>query len=591
MFNTMTLFFAGQIVLFILMYAGWRYFHHHPNLAARIERIRHYISKRLRTEKLHAELKRSQQEHSVVHRKLQRTKAVLNDLVVGADTDALMGIAIGYGLLAFVMFEGDAVMFLWLNSQSGMGGLDGRSWAPFASWAALTMLMLVHGALVSQIGDHRTPGLTRKRACVGVGLSGSILFLAVCAALSGRGIDFAGAVWEPTVIVVGFWVIVFTVALTGGSASVVAQFAYNEARPDAKLMELEALDQEYARHISAIIAEIKSLASTPLDGDAASSVVVASQGEFPGMGGRRAAGPSVVAVLMVGFLLVKGSVAYAEPGMPTSATTPPSQTVTAAGVLPPRRAPSWLLEGEPVRNSCELLIDVSGSIGNANKQQLADAGAAMLPNLLSSRGCSLVRLSAFSGDGPYQPIQELSIPVVPGDRPCDKAADEPRKNILGALYPAYAKLDSDKAVEQCRLQQQGRHEQESQSRQAAVASAAKAVRNLGTVVAYGTCTPIFQAGARALRRSQYIVIITDADNDCPWYQDTDGTPLKVPVPLHGLLEFLLVPKAEERNTASEATLDRGATAQAIFPGAKVNLLNEAAGASFWQHLHLSETAN
>ena len=589
--NIMTSFLIGQLMLLVALYGGWRLANHRPDLAGRMEKIRHYVSKRRRTEKLQAELKRANEEHALVSRKLQRTRLDVADRVDGADSHALAHVAVRYAILAFAMFEGDAVLFLWLSGHSDMFGLNELAWAPFASWAAFVILVLFHSVLESAVGNRHTPRLTRKRARIGVWLAGGIVGMSLWATLSGRGVDFVGADWAATVIAMGFWSLTLAMALTAASATVVVQSALDESRPDERLVSLETLDQAFTRHIAAVTTELTELTAPP-SGEQ-SSGMPQGQGGLAGGGMRRSVGPSAAALLLIGLMLAKGAPAMAEPsqGPATAAVTSQSQSNGAGVNLPRRLAPRWVFEGTPDKGSCEELADMSGSVGSGNKQQLANAGAALLPYFINDYACTLVRISSFSGDAPFQPIQEFAIPAITGSQPCPDPVKKANGSLIGSIYPAYANKDRQDGNERCRQTQLARNELEKRSRSEAIMRASDSMKSLGATVAHGTCTAIYQAAARALLRSRFVVIVTDGQNDCGWYRDTDGTALKIPVNAQNLLLFLLVPPADERNMPSEPTLERGAEAQETFPGATVRLLNEAAGPSFWRDLRNPKPAN
>jgi len=563
MFSTVVSFLAAIAMLALVGLIAHRVISPRPNLPKRYERTQ-VTSRKGRRRKCATELDRSKTEQTKVERELESTQMQVNDQIDVADTHELRREIIYYGALALVAWFADAAVLTVLNGWARVANQSSDVLAFAAPIVAAGFMWMLHGGMDATVGRHHRHDLTRKYARGMVATTAFLVVLSFWAVLSGRSADLIPEEWAIAVVSVSFWALPLGLAVLAGAAGVVCISAWNEAAPRYRLAELQALQQAYRQHITALEAQLAQL-----DGP-------------DGSGSPAPVGPALAVIITLLVVSAFKEPAHAAPSSIAGAVPINlMDTVTSA-----RSAPPGLLTPARTRDGCEQETDVSRSVGPTTQVDIQRSLAAIIPLFANTFRCSVMRVSGFSGDGLRQPVQEYWLPVVTlADRQCPMKKSA-RKNVAEALYPGLAERAHDDAASQCAAIVQAHVSEIVKARNAALGTVIRAQKAIGDTKAMGGCSAIFQAIGRALTRSQRIVVVTDAEQDCAWYSNADGSPVVVPVPPEATLVVLLVPKNDERLSSSDAMFIRGAQLTNIFPGAQIIPLGQATP-SFWHSLPAS----
>jgi hypothetical protein len=222
--------------------------------------------------------------------------------------------------------------------------------------------------------------------------------------------------------------------------------------------------------------------------------------------------------------------------------TSPSKVQKAEGTPANAQTPS---DKGVTPNSCETLVDVSRSVDASARLQAVERVASDLETVATVFGCEVLRFSAFSGDPPFNVLQELPIlPTVAPLKSCDAAAaspdDGPAVNkAVRKLYPNVQAARHDDAVRSCVSSEQHRRDDEMRVWQKALDDARNVWRAVARTPARGSCTALDFAVRRATGRSRHVLVLSDGANTCE-----TSRPKTVPRPIAGQsLTFLLLPSS------------------------------------------------
>lgn len=575
---------VSQLCMIVCVVIVWRWFTKAPDLPGRLAYVREFVSRKKRVAKARIAKERAKAERSTLQKTLERGRQLVRDRIDVGDAQQLMTAGIGFAIVTVVLFQGDDVLMTLLNGGSGLLGLSLRAWAVGSPWIVVSIFVGIHMLIGMAIIDPDRPARTLRLARGGALTTGVLVLVAMWGSLSGRGVDFATAGWAADAIQWSLWLLVLVLAMSGGFTAVLATEHFRQARLAAQVAELETRDDEYERHIAALDAEIAAYDDKT---DPTATPPASSSGAVGAMGQAAALFVAIgTAAMLAGFA---GSARASERAV-ASATTAVAgaqanrATDKGAGIL--MSPPAWLVAAaRPAQGECDVQLDVTASISPAERTDAAKDLAAMLKNIGEAYDCTTIRLSAFSADAPFQRLQEFVLPALSHNRSCapEKAVAGGIAGLARVLYPSLKAEDRRTADAAC--QQRVRMELESISgpRNAALADAANAAEALSRVPAVGNTTPLYQTAARAMQRSQHVIEITDGAQTADWYKGADGAPLQIPVPDGSSLLFLLVPSVGEHEAGANRAAERASKLQSVFPGADVQLLNEATP-RFWERL-------
>jgi len=547
------------VLLIVLQRNIWK----RPDLARRFHAVQLVRRKSLQVTEAHRELEWARAKKSALAERVKRAQQALSGEAAQHGPDFSAVEVLIFGSVAVALYIAECLLFSWLNATFQIFGLSTLWWF-LGPILALVMIGVMHGVLYVAMSDAIRPTVIVRRAGICVVLTGIVVVLALWMALGGRGLDFTDDSLMAWIIAHGFVILACSLSLL---AALFAVLALEAGRDWWRVSSLSVMEQDvdlYSQHID----KLESLVRASEDSTNPTPPLAKTNGADSGDlkdGFQPALGTALTLVL--GFVAAL-----------TFTTNGAHATKTATEV------PSWVMvdDGRPP-TGCEIAVDVSKSIGVDQVRHVAKTAASFVPQLIDSNQCQTVRVSAFSGDAPFQRVREFRVPLSSVEEPiCLDAEGEEKDNGVGFLYPQVREKELRKAEERCRTKRAEAKKQAIARRTKVISEIADAVENLANENVVGTCTAVYQAAARAVLRSRVAVVISDADNDCGWYRRPDGEPLQIDVGgTHSLL-FLLVQSAEERSRGAQDALTRGSGLQDIFPGATVRLLNEATMWSFWE---------
>lgn len=557
---------ASQLALALCVYIGWRALNRRPDLAARLAAVREYSSRKARVECARVALERSVAERAALGRLLDRARQVVRDV----DGQQLTIEGIGFVLVSLVLFEGDNALMTLLNGGSAMFGMRFEGWAIGSPWIVAAVFMGLHMLVSMAIADPNRPARTRRLARLGALSTGVLVFGAMWASLSGRGADFGETGWAGDAIQWSLWILAGVLAVCGGFTTVLATESLRQARLAERVIELETRDEEYVRCIATLEREIEIYGDSDMD----------DHGGSTGSSRLSNVARNVAALCVV---LLIGGVGPAAAGVTAGALSVHDGVAvgTDQAGANAKAMPSWLTQDPaPVRDECDILLDVSNSTAKPRRVVAAKQLASVLPSILGVRGCRIVRLSAFSGDGPLQTLNEFTLPAWPPHTSCETPASG-GTSLAQLMYPDLQRIQRRKAHADCQSKQATAAAAAEQLWRSAVGSIGERLISLADTPPVGRCTPLYQTTLRAVHRSQHVVVASDGHHTCRWYQREDGSPWSQAVPPLSSLVFVLLPHDSEIDDAVGEAAERAAAVLRIFPGAVVRLLNEATE-SYWQ---------
>lgn len=528
---TLLAFAAGHILVGIVVGTFLYLLRQEPPLAARRAAVLELTHRPARLDAGRAELARTRADQTAVTRDLTRDRQRLADWLPLDDTP---GGAWKFGIVAGLLAELEAILFLLYSISSGFGNAPSWLLAIIAPPAAVTTVLLMHVMLAAAFGSRHRPSRTLRRARAGSVLGTLAVIMAIWAVLGGRNLTDPKAI--ETLTGLGLIMLASTTSLAGGFAALVATTLLEERRLDRGVARLEARAQALDDHYALIAADLDRLGNNspepPSGGFAVPTSIV----------------PTVLLALLLG-------------------------TVVSASAESSEVATNFSRSG-----ACELLLDLTTSVNPLARQRALFQTREELPTMVDALGCTIVRIVPFSGDLLLD-LTEIALPaVVDPAVTCREAAAAPMSGVMrttALLYPTVSAARDREARTTCETQLTPQRQQQLAAHQQALAHAAAALEQTAQLTPRGNCTALTLAVQRALQRAQHVVVITDGENSCP--TPTTSTALGGTT----TLLFLLVPSNHDSPDGPQALLTRLAALQAAFPRSRALLLPELTP-SFWR---------
>ncbi len=514
---------ASQFCLAVGIGLVWYALTKKPDLLGRIAHVREYASRKKRVAKANVEIERGRAERSSLQKVLERTRQLVRDRIDIGDPHQLRITAIGFAVVTLVLYQGDNFLMTLLNGGSSLFGLTVRAWAVGSPWIVLSIFVGIHMLISMAIVDSDRPTRTLRLARIGALITGVLVLTSMWGSLAGRGLDFSTGGWAADAIQWSLWLLVLVLALCGGFTAVMASEHFRQAGLAARLVDLETLDDEYKRHIEALESEVS------MHDDKSECTVGEPTSPHGVVRAVEHAAGLLIAVMTASLLAGSGTVAAASDGTaaPPAGAAPASgrsNVVAVAGDLPIGTLlspPAWVMHAaQPADNECDALLDVSRSISPNDKIAAIQAFAEMLPNILEAFNCSVIRISAFSADAPFQPIREFVLPTLPAASSCttNRQASGGIAGLAQQMYPDLKAAERQRNDDACQQKQRDEAAAAAGPRVSAVKEASASATGLMEVQPRGSCTALYQAAARALQRSQHVVAVTDGAQTCHWYR-------------------------------------------------------------------------
>lgn len=488
---------------------------------------------------------------------------------------------------------------------------------------------MVHGFVNLAIRDPHRPGRTLRRAKLGALLTVALLLAFAATFRLGSGADTTNAEMIEGLVGLSLWCLAGFAGVAAAFCSVTALTHFSDAWNGRQISRLELLLDKYEHHTAELNRDVEAL-SRDASSRAAGTAVGLSTPDSETRGTREnstsppapavpsdprrpvptsTASHAAILILSITALagqacaydretaaqhltlrerIVEASLPARTAGIATASDdtrdTTPATLETAAPKGAAAAAGSLVPAG-----SCEILIDTSSSTHDESRHAAVSAVMTALPDLTQSLACSVLRVAPFSGDA-YEPLWETTLaPLSDPGADCALQARQPAptggtSRLVEAVYPVMAEARSRRAAETCLAAQRAQASLTLAARDRALAEAGQRLLAVQDGPPRGHCTALNEVAARALRRSQGVVVITDGWSSCPSGPRApagEDSTLGLPVPTTSLLLFALVPsKTNSDERGAEADI-REANLERVFPGSRTYLFNELTP-TFWR---------
>jgi hypothetical protein len=537
------MFWAAQLVLGVALWAGLRIPRREPNLAGRLAAVTEIRHRPTRLDAARREIVWARSEIDIIVEQLDRARRRLNELIPLPESS---GSIIWFVVLTGILYEGESGVALLLNLASGFANMSDAVAAfvsPILAVALIAALHVILGSLI-QIGAEHRPQRVLHRAKLGAVAGGTAVLLSAWMVLSGR--SFTDPQMIETIASWGLLTLVLLLSVAGAFASLVVTTVNDERAVERRVGRLLRLETALERHIEAVQRDIDQQDGRP------SNVC-----PLTAVGGGSAALAVVLATLLAGPVAAQTT----SPAQRAGAVPGDARTGSARVVTP---------------HSCETLVDVSLSVDALARQEAVERMSADLETVVAVFGCEVFRFSAFSGDPPFNVLQEMAspLPVAPL-KSCEAAAPTEKGTAVSgavqALYPNVRAARDGEAVRQCASSERQRYDGDVRNRQKLLDDA----RVMWRAVA---CTGLDFAVRRAIGRSRHVLVLSDGANTC-------GTPRVQSSPrlvTGQTLTFLLLPSTGP--DAAARGLRHMARLEAAYSSSRVLFFSELTP-TVWQSLN------
>lgn len=521
MFTVLTFFIGAQVVLWAVIRIGVGAVRREPSLRGRLTAVTEVTHRPTRIEAARKEVTRTKSETESVDKRLARARQRLNDMIPMAESP---GSALGFGVLAFILYEGESAVALLLNLAARLGNMSdavAAFFSPIIAAALFAGLHVILGSIIT-IGAKHRPERVVIRAKVGAAVTGLAVIVASWAVLSGRSLTDPRLI--ENVASIGLMVLALLLSVAGACSSLVVTTVNGERALERQVSRLEALKTALERHLDAVQRDLAQHERPSISLAAVTSVVLA-------------------------IFLVQPAVAQ-----------------TRQSFVAP--------------NSCEVLIDVSRSVNVGARQEAMEQFVAQLEAIATIFQCVPVRASAFSGEPPFNVLREVTLPAIADTTECTNAAPvdlSATKRAVQLLYPSVGAARQDVAVRDCLAREKSKRDDALRDRQAALDSTRVMLRGLVGTRPRGNCTALNFAVERAVHRSEHIFVLTDGANTCKANQ------VRAPITFDRMqtLTFLLVASAAD--DAPVLGLLYASRLESAYPSARVVFASEVTPA-VWRAL-------
>jgi hypothetical protein len=228
---------------------------------------------------------------------------------------------------------------------------------------------------------------------------------------------------------------------------------------------------------------------------------------------------------------------------------------------------------------CDVRIDISASMDTKPRKVAIDSFEGVLDQIVDRFNCRTLGVSAFTSSAFPIKMAQFDFPATESGGKCDDGV--PDKPIYHT-YPDLRERDKKTKKAECEDNLVKQHEKAQSRRHTALLPAHRFVLSLDNAVGPGKCTAIYQNASYGLTHAQYVIIVTDANSNCPWPRGSDGKPLGVQVQSPAKLIFLLIKGTDD--PTGELTLAREQEAKLVFSNSVAVPLEEAVAPSFWQQM-------
>jgi hypothetical protein len=529
---------VGNLLVFATMKAIKRAIARHPDLGQRRERVMEINRRDLRLQAAESEARTARREQGQVQERRRKTAEAATNRV---SLDEPPSTKVAYTLLAAVLGEGEAMLFVLLSAPSQMFGLPAWFWALVAPAAAATAILALHVTLGNFLTTKHRPATTIRRAKIGATVFGALVILAAWGVLSGRNITDAALV--STVVGVSMVALATLLSVSAAMCLLVAVTMWEGEHEEIALAHLETLDQEYGRHVELVEAEIaKLLPGAP--GAGASQSVTHTDGT--GANGNRLTQVFPV----VGLLLALSVNSMAQ------AQRPSRSEFARDGV-------------------CEILIDGTSSTSKVKMKEAVELLGAHMPRVLEALACETVRVVRFTGTM-FDGMREFRVARVTEVRCSDADSASNAERAIRLMYPQQLEASRRVADSACARRMREVGERALAQRSHVADSAVEALRHAATAPTRGACTALWHAVDRSIRRAQSVTVLTDAVSTCAPPRSLATIP-----DLTTLLFLLLPTDGDAHRETASAIEDRMRAIEARYPVAQVYLAGEATG-QFWR---------
>ena len=521
MLTVLTFFIGAQVVLWAVIRLGVGTARREPSLRGRLTAVTEVTHRPTRVEIGRKEIARSRSEIESVDRRLARARQRLNEMIPMAESP---GSALGFAVLAFILYEGESAVALLLNLAARLGNMSdavAAFFSPIIAAALFAGLHVIIGSIIT-IGAKHRPERVMIRAKIGAAVTGLAVIVASWAVLSGRSLTDPQLI--ENVASIGLMVLALLLSVAGACSSLVVTTVNGERALERQVSRLEALKTALERHLEAVQRDL-------------------TQHERPSVS------LAAVTSIVLAILLVH-----------------PAGAQTRQSFVAP--------------NSCEVLIDVSRSVDDGARQEAIERFATLLNTIARIFQCQTVRASAFSGEPPFNALREVTLPAGGDTALCTNVAPvdlSATKRAVQMLYPSVGAAHQDAAVRDCLAREQGTRDAALRDRQATLDATRVMLKDLTRTRPRGNCTALNFAVHGAVRRSEHIFVFTDGANSCKANQ------VRAPITLERMqtLTFLLVPSAADN--APVLGLLYASRLESTYPSARVVFASEATPA-LWKAL-------
>lgn len=386
MVTILTFFIGAQVVLWAVIRFGVGAVRREPSLRGRVTAVTEITHRPTRVEIARKEIARTRSEIESVDRRLVRARQRFVDMIPMAESP---GSALGFGVLAFILYEGESAVALLLNLAARLGNMSdsvAAFFSPIIAAALFAGLHVIIGSIIT-IGAKHRPERVMIRARIGAAVTGLAVIVASWAVLSGRSLTDPRLI--ENVASIGLMVLALLLSVAGACSSLVVTTVNGERALERQVSRLEALKTALERHLDAVQRDLAQHERPSISLAAVTSVVLA-------------------------ILLVQ-----------------PAGAQTRQSFVAP--------------NSCEVLIDVSRSVEARARQEAIEQFVVQLDTITAIFQCQIVRASAFSGEPPFNVLREVTLPAVGDTAPCTNLAPvdlSATKRAVQMLYPSVGSRSS-----------------------------------------------------------------------------------------------------------------------------------------------------